>query len=146
MQCPLRTEFQYLYLDLQAHQLNRKQHSNLCFCMKEITLKRCISMKHVIEFVSCCNISYVVKHNRRSTQTNYNQNSIAVHYYNREGSILSFRKLVLTANVFSRIYIGWASSIHGANLWKFVYLAMELKLATAYKAQLHKCLDSLEIS
>lgn len=28
--------------------------------MKEITLKRCISMKHVIEFESCCNFSYVV--------------------------------------------------------------------------------------
>jgi hypothetical protein len=28
--------------------------------MKEITLKRCISMKHVTEFESCCNISYFV--------------------------------------------------------------------------------------
>ncbi len=60
MQCLLRMEFQYLYLDLQAHQLNRKQQSNLCFYMKEITLKRCISMKHVTEFESCCNISYFV--------------------------------------------------------------------------------------
>lgn len=85
----------------------------------------------MLQLFICC------EHNRR-TQTNYNQNSIAVHYYSREGSILSFRKLVLTANVFSRIYIGWASWIHGADLWKFVCLAMELKLATAYNAQLHK--------
>jgi hypothetical protein len=55
----MRTELQYIYLDLLAHQEIRK-HSNLSFSMNEITLNRYISMKNVIEFESCCNISYVV--------------------------------------------------------------------------------------